>query len=90
MEIKLSELVDKVVGTYSTHGQHEYDMESLEHLEAIDELLDHLVQRLCGNAKDGNGSSADSVIQVGKRSLQILNGIQCMIEDTKYDIRESK
>lgn len=87
MEIKLSQLVDGVVGSYTSLGQHEYDRESLEHLDFIAELLDHVISKLCHNAVSGFNTGSSSVIQVGKKSLSILNNIQSKIEDTKYSMR---
>lgn len=71
MQIELSELVDKMIGTYTAHGDSGIDHEAMENLKEVEELLDHILQKLVRNAGQKN-SYEGSVADIGKRSYDIL------------------
>lgn len=71
MEIKLTELVDKIIGKYSYYGETNADCKSLKNLDEVEDLFLHILTRLAENAKQRNSYMA-SVSDVGEKSHQIL------------------
>jgi hypothetical protein len=90
MQIELSNLVDKIIGSYSAYGSHGSDMEACERLDDVRELVLHIVSKLSENARKGFESQANSVVDVGKKSNQILNEIYNILDNLRYDIGRSK
>lgn len=84
---ELIKLVDTTIGSYKAYGSHGSDMEAYKNLNNVSELIMHLINNLCDNAKDIN-HYAYSIAAVGKRSKQILNEIQEMINEVNHKIEE--
>lgn len=81
MDIKLTDLVDTIIGSYKTYAQTEYDEESLKNLDSARELLIHITSRLCDNVGVAEKTTAWSVQRIGLKSRQILDEIQEMIDE---------
>jgi hypothetical protein len=71
MQIELAELVDRMIGTYTSHGDSGIDHEAMENLEEIKKLLRHVLHKLVDNAEQKN-SYEGSVADIGKQSYDIL------------------
>jgi len=71
MQIELTELVDRMIGTYTSHGDSGIDHEAMEHLKEVEQLLYHILEKLVSNAKQKN-SYEGTVADIGKQSYDIL------------------
>ena len=71
MQIELTELVDKIIGTYTSHGETNWDNKAKENLKEVENLLYHILEKLVSNAKQQN-SYEGSVADIGKESYEIL------------------
>ena len=84
MEIKLTELVDKIIGRYTACGDSNIDAKSAENLYSVEELIYHMLRKLIDNAKDRD-NPAYSVSVIGGFSFETLRGIKedldCFFED---------
>jgi hypothetical protein len=70
--LNICEIVDKLIGDFSAHGESNHDTKSLKILEdEVKDLLFHLIDQLVNNAKlkdDHRGSMRD----IGLQSNDIL------------------
>lgn len=71
MQVELTELVDRMIGTYTSHGDSGIDHKAMENLKEVEQLLYHILEKLVSNAKQKN-SYEGSVADVGKKSYDIL------------------
>jgi len=71
MQIELAELVDRMIGTYTSHGDSGIDHEAMENLDEVKELVYHILQKLVDNANQRD-SYEGSVADIGKKSYEIL------------------
>jgi hypothetical protein len=85
MNLSLVEVVDKIIGRYTSCGSSEKDSESMDHLYAVEGLLNHIVDKLYENVVDGRNSFEGSVQAVGKRSHEILKDIAETIDYLKNE-----
>ena len=58
-----------------------YDMKVLKRLDDVHDLLVQTVKTLCENITSAENCTADSVMQVGMKSRQILDEIYEMIDE---------
>ena len=84
MRIELTELVDKIIGTYASHGDSCIDHETIEHLKEVEVLLYYILEKLVSNAKQKN-SYEGSVAYIGKQSYDILMGCKDFIDEVEDD-----
>ena len=68
---ELAELVDRIIGTYTSQSDSGIDREAMEHLKEVEKLLYHIMQKLVNNANQRD-SYEGSVADIGKRSYDIL------------------
>jgi len=71
MQVELTELVDRMIGTYTSHGDSGIDHKAMENLKEVEQLLYHMLEKLVSNAKQKN-SYEGSVADIGKKSYNIL------------------
>lgn len=71
MQVELTELVDRMIGTYTSHGDSGIDHKAMENLKEVEQLLYHILQKLVDNAKQKN-SYEGTVADIGKQSYDIL------------------
>jgi hypothetical protein len=81
MNIELTELIDTIIGTYTTHGQRELDDQSLGNLDIVRCLLVHIISNLCANINSAERTTAWSIQEVGQKSRQILDEIQEIVDE---------
>jgi len=74
MQIELTELVDRMIGTYTAHGDSGIDHKAMENLDEVKKLVYHILQKLVDNANQRD-SYEGSVADIGKKSYDIL--IEC-------------
>ena len=74
MQIELTELVDRMIGTYISHGDSGIDHKAMENLDEVKKLVYHILQKLVDNANQRD-SYEGSVADIGKKSYDIL--IEC-------------
>lgn len=82
------ELIKYVLGSYRAIGSHLDDMFALENLDTVDELLLLIIDQLCKNVKAGENTSAYSVVDIGKKSNEILIKIKKQIRKNKIKQKE--
>jgi hypothetical protein len=75
------EIVDKLIGDYSVHGETNAYKRSLEHLDEVDKLVNHLVGRLQDNVDAGEGHTEYSMREVADKSSEILDDISDYISN---------
>jgi len=80
MQIELIELVDKIIGTYTAHGDSGVDHEAEEHLKEVGKLLYWVLHKLAYNAERKN-SYEGTVADIGKESYEILMECKEIIEE---------
>lgn len=86
MDITLTDVVDKLIGSYQAYGETNHDTQSLNNLETIENLIYPIIATLCNNVRKGAECQANSVMQVDKKSNQILLGVKEDIDDLLYDL----
>jgi len=71
MQLEITEIVDKLVGTYISHGESNIDAKALNNLDEVETLLNHIVTKLIDNANQKDSYEA-SVKLIGEKSSKIL------------------
>jgi hypothetical protein len=80
MQIELIELVDRIIGTYTAHGDSGIDHEAEEHLKEVATLLYWILHKLAYNA-DRKNSYEGTVSDIGRESYEILMECKEIIDE---------
>jgi hypothetical protein len=64
----LNEIVDRLIGHCNFVGETNYDEKSLNNIDGVSDLLNHLAEILERNVEDGKGCYESSIVKIREKS----------------------